>query len=84
MATVPRIAIGIMREGLATSSARCVAQSRHAKAQFVFMRPTMNAIEGEDQPVLFVKVAKTKEGGWWVGATEGMVMRIVRKERRLM
>jgi hypothetical protein len=31
-----------------------------------------------------VKVANTKEGGWCVGAVEGMVMRMTRKERREM
>lgn len=53
MAIVPMIAMGIMRSGRWISSARWVAQSRHAKAQFVFMRPTMNAMGLEDQPVLF-------------------------------
>ena len=79
IATVPRIAMGIMREGSATSSARCVAQSRQAKAQLVLIRPTMKAIPFKDQPVLFVKVANMKGGFWCVGAMDGTVMRMVRK-----
>lgn len=43
MATVDMMAMGMVRAGWATSSARWVAQSRQAKAQLVLMRPTMNA-----------------------------------------
>lgn len=43
IATVPMIAVGITVPGLATSSAMCVAQSRQAKAQLVFMSPTIKA-----------------------------------------
>ena len=59
IATVPIMAIGIIRSGWWTSSARCVAQSKHANAQLVLMSPTMNAIPFKDQPVLFMNVAKT-------------------------
>ena len=40
----------------------------------------MKAIPDEDQPVLLVKVAKTKVGGWWEGALAGAAIRIVKKE----
>jgi hypothetical protein len=43
----------------------------------------MKAIPGWDQPVLLTNVAKTNLGLWCVGATEGTVIRITRKERRL-
>jgi hypothetical protein len=35
------------------------------------MRPTMKAMPALSQPVLLMKVAKTKEADWWVGVTEG-------------
>lgn len=44
IATVPMIAVGIAFSGWATSSAMCVAQSRQAKAQLVFISPTMKAL----------------------------------------
>lgn len=44
IATVPMMAMGIIFSGRATSSAKCVAQSRHANAQFVLTKPTMNAV----------------------------------------
>jgi hypothetical protein len=43
----------------------------------------MKAIPGWDQPVLLTNVAKTNLGLWCVGAAEGTVIRITRKERRL-
>ena len=43
IATVPIMAIGIIFSGRDTSSAMCVAQSRHAKAQLVLIKPTINA-----------------------------------------
>ncbi len=57
IATVPIIAIGIIRSGFSISSAKWVAQSRQAKAQFVLVSPMINAIPFCDQPVLFTKVA---------------------------
>ena len=78
--TVPIMAIGTIFSGRCTSSARCVAQSRQAKAQFVFTRPTMKAIPSCCQPVLLIKVAKTKRACWCVGATAGTVMSITAKE----
>lgn len=62
IAIVPMMAIGMVRSGCWTSSARWVAQSRHAKAQLVLMRPTIKAMMSESQPVLFSKCAKTKRG----------------------
>jgi hypothetical protein len=40
----------------------------------------MKAIPPCSQPVLLMKVAKTNLACWWVGATEGTVMRMTRKE----
>jgi hypothetical protein len=82
MPTVPMIAIGTIFSGRWTSSAKCVAQSRHAKDQFVLTRPTMKATLLSCQPVLLMKVAKTKRACWCVGATAGTVMRMMAKERR--
>lgn len=44
IATVPIMAMGIIFSGRATSSAKCVAQSKHANAQFVLINPTMKAL----------------------------------------
>ena len=82
MATVPMMAIGIMRSGLCTSSAMWVAQSRQAKAQLVLTRPTMKAMPPSLQPVLLMKVAKTNLACWCVGAVAGTVIRMTTKERR--
>lgn len=59
-----------------------VAQSRQAKVQLVLTRPTMKAMGFWAQPVLLMKVAKTKVACWCVGAVEGTVMRMTAKERR--
>ena len=59
MATVPMMAIGTILSGLGTSSAMCVAQSRHANAQFALIRPTIKAMPDASQPVWLIKVAKT-------------------------
>jgi hypothetical protein len=80
MATVPIMAIGIIFSGRGTSSAMCVAQSRHANAQFVFTRPTIKAIPFCFQPVLLMKVTKTNLADLWLGARAGTVIRMTRKE----
>ena len=59
MPIVPMMAMGMTRSGLGTSSAMCVAQSRHANAQLVLMRPTMKAIPDSRQPVVLTNDAKT-------------------------
>lgn len=59
IATVPMIAMGIIFSGRGTSSAKCVAQSRHAKAQLALISPVINAMPELVQPVLLIKVAKT-------------------------
>lgn len=42
----------------------------------------MKAMPLDFQPVLLMKVAKTKRACWWVGATEGTVTMMMKKERR--
>lgn len=59
IATVPIIAKGILRSGCGTSSAKCVAESRHANDQLGLIRPTMKAIAFDSQPVLLTKLANT-------------------------
>ena len=82
MATVPIMAMGIIFSGLGTSSAKCVAQSRQAKAQLQLIRPTIKAIPFWGHPVELIKVAKTKLADSWVGALAGTVMRITANETR--
>jgi hypothetical protein len=71
MATVPQMAMGMLRSGFGTSSAKCVAQSRQQNGQLVLIRPTMKAMPALSQPVLLMNVAKTKEAGWCEGVTDG-------------
>lgn len=59
IATVPMIAKGMLRSGLGTSSAKWVAESRHAKDQLGLINPTMKAIEFDSHPVLLTKFANT-------------------------
>lgn len=80
IAIVPMIAIGMARSGEPTSSARCVAQSRHENGQFVLIRPRMKAIPFSFQPVLLMNVVKTYFAVLRVGAAVGTAMMIVVKD----
>ena len=62
IATVPRMALGISVAGLKLSSAMCVAASKHEKLQLGLIKPTMNAMAEEDQPVPLLNSTKTKCG----------------------
>lgn len=80
IATVQQMARGMVFSGLGTSSAMCVAQSRHANAHSGFIRPMMNAMPSFCQPVLLMKVAKTNLGELWFGAKLGTVIRMMANE----
>lgn len=84
MATVPQMAMGIIFSGLATSSAKWTAQSKQVKAQFVLIRPMMNAIPPLSQPVLLMKVAKTNLAVWCVRALAGTTIIMMMKDRSEM